>query len=349
MRIKAIDLLRAFAILGVLFRHSSINNWFARAGWAGVDLFFVLSGFLVSGLLFYELKKSGNVNIKRFLIRRGFKIYPAFYVFLIVSILLELYVFNNRFAWKNILSEVLFMQSYFEGCFMHTWSLSIEEHFYILLSFFILLTVQQKWIYNSKLMIGFLLGFIILVFTMRFQYVSARINEPSIHFFQTHLRMDGLLIGVLVSYLYYFTHKFKDIINLYFIPLLLTSIALMILPFVFSAGSYFMLTTGLTAMQIGFGIFVAIIITVNDKIEAIKYYNTFLVNILSLIGRYSYSIYLWHLLLYKILLTFWQKEPPVIIYFLVTIIGGICLSLIIEQVFLKIRDKYFAPVVVLIK
>ena len=120
MRLKTIDILRAFAILGVLFRHSIIDTWYSRPGWAGVDLFFVLSGFLVSGLLFNEFKKSGQVNIKRFLIRRGFKIYPAFYIFLLVALITEKYWFRVNYPLQNILSELFFMQSYFNGCFLHT-------------------------------------------------------------------------------------------------------------------------------------------------------------------------------------------------------------------------------------
>lgn len=345
MRIRAIDILRAFAILGVLFRHSSINTWYARAGWAGVDLFFVLSGFLVSGLLFYEYKQTGNVNIKRFLIRRGFKIYPSFYVFLIVAVFIGEYWFNHSYGWKNILSEVLFMQSYFNGCFMHTWSLAIEEHFYILLSVLVLILVRKKWIGIPKIIIPVLTAAILLVFIMRFQYVASRINESSVHFFQTHLRMDGLLIGVLISYLYHFTDNFKRYINKTLIPLLMLSAAMISLPFIFTAGTFFMLTSGLTLMQCGFGILVALVVS-NQNIETSKFNNTWLVQIVAHIGRYSYSIYLWHLFIYEILIKLWQKEPPLLIYFSATIIGGICLSLLIEQVFLRIRDKYFAPVVV---
>ena len=85
MRIKGLDLLRGIAILLVLFRHCDIeNNILHHFGWLGVDLFFVLSGFLVSGLLFNEYKKIGKVKIGRFLIRRGFKIYPPFYFFVLI-------------------------------------------------------------------------------------------------------------------------------------------------------------------------------------------------------------------------------------------------------------------------
>jgi peptidoglycan/LPS O-acetylase OafA/YrhL len=181
----------------------------------------------------------------------------------------------------------------------------------------------------------------LLVFLLRLQYVILHIQEPSIHFFKTHLRMDGLLIGVLVSYYYHFSRKFNSVISKYSLSLIFMALIFILLPFIFSAGSFFMLTFGLTIMQAGFGIIVALTVVFSNKLDSYRFANFFVIKALSYIGGYSYSIYLWHLFLYKLLSEFWQKEPPVIIYFTVTIIGGICLSLIVEQVFLKIRDKYF--------
>ena len=83
MRNKRLDFLRGMAIVLVLLFHSHLSN----AGWVGVDLFFVLSGFLISGLLFDEYKRRASISFKRFFIRRGFKIYPAYYVFLLVALL----------------------------------------------------------------------------------------------------------------------------------------------------------------------------------------------------------------------------------------------------------------------
>src|SRR6478672_2080696 len=94
VRLPQIDLLRAVAVLLVIGNHSAIcppeisvflnkiTTVWNRGGWTGVDLFFVLSGFLVSGLLFDEYRKSGGIDFKRFLIRRGLKIYPAFWLML---------------------------------------------------------------------------------------------------------------------------------------------------------------------------------------------------------------------------------------------------------------------------
>src|SRR5215831_18752084 len=82
-----LDALRAIAVLLVLGRHLPFFPLWIRVGWTGVDLFFVLSGFLISGLLFREYKATGGIRIGRFLVRRGFKIYPAYYLFLTGSVI----------------------------------------------------------------------------------------------------------------------------------------------------------------------------------------------------------------------------------------------------------------------
>ena len=76
MRIIGLDVLRGIAILLVLFRHGDYVFFLNKGGWAGVDLFFVLSGFLVSGLLFKEYKKYKTVNFRRFMVRRSVKDNP---------------------------------------------------------------------------------------------------------------------------------------------------------------------------------------------------------------------------------------------------------------------------------
>jgi peptidoglycan/LPS O-acetylase OafA/YrhL len=76
------------AILLVLGRHAEYYHLWQRAGWIGVDLFFVLSGFLISNLLFSEYGDTGTINLGRFLLRRGLKIYPAYYFFVLFALAL---------------------------------------------------------------------------------------------------------------------------------------------------------------------------------------------------------------------------------------------------------------------
>ena len=87
-RVVFFDVLRGIAVILVLGRQMAAPapdvsgllkhgaNLWIQVGWTGVDLFFVLSGFLVSGLLFTEYQRHGSVDVVRFLVRRGFKIYP---------------------------------------------------------------------------------------------------------------------------------------------------------------------------------------------------------------------------------------------------------------------------------
>src|SRR5262245_50090618 len=98
-RLPQLDILRSFAIFLVLLRHLPEvpdglgTHWSAAysisnsVGWIGVDLFFVLSGFLISGLLFREYNLTGKVDLLRFYIRRGYKIYPGFYILFLTTLL----------------------------------------------------------------------------------------------------------------------------------------------------------------------------------------------------------------------------------------------------------------------
>ena len=128
-------------MLLVLVRHLAIcpgetsilirraQEYLHRGGWVGVDLFFVLSGFLISGLLFTEHKKDGVIGFKNFIIRRGFKIYPGFWVMILLTLLL--YSIDGNESKKYLPFEILFIQNYFPGFWGHTWTLAVEEHFYI--------------------------------------------------------------------------------------------------------------------------------------------------------------------------------------------------------------------------
>ncbi len=346
MRIKGLDFLRGIAIIGVLFRHFEIPFFLAGPGGYGVDLFFVLSGFLVSGLLFNEYKKRNTVNIKRFLIRRGFKIYPAFYFLIICSILIYAIGFGNYFNTSSILSEIFFLQSYITPMWMQTWSLAIEEHFYLLVSLFIFLAIKYRWIENRKTMLLFLTGMILLVFSFRLYHCLTIFANTREAFFATHLRMDGLLTGTLLSYLWHFQYssieKFYRRKKLFAV---LTSV-LIIPAFVFRTDSMFMVTIGFNLLHIVFAMM--ILFAVSKEGESILFGNSFARKISSAIcftGVYSYTIYLWHLLVQNLLLrVITDLRMEAVVYFFTSIAVGVFASLLSEKPFLKIREKHFPKV-----
>ena len=140
-----IDGLRAIAVLSVFFYHVSLD-W-ASGGWLGVDLFFVISGFLITSLLLREYEKNNHINVLEFWFRRARRLLPAVAVLIGAVMILALlfapdsidtlrgdaiagllYVEN----WHLILTD----QSYFEtfirpSLLRHLWSLSVEEQFYL--------------------------------------------------------------------------------------------------------------------------------------------------------------------------------------------------------------------------
>jgi peptidoglycan/LPS O-acetylase OafA/YrhL len=144
-RVAALDVLRGIAVLSVLISHAKLQYTSLPAAFSrslnavailfsGVDLFFVLSGFLVSGLLLREYQRHGSIHPWRFLVRRGLKIYPSFYAFLLTSIAVSLaFRIWPHPTTSNIVSESLFVQNYGTPLWSHTWSLAVEEHFYLCL------------------------------------------------------------------------------------------------------------------------------------------------------------------------------------------------------------------------
>src|SRR5580692_5006904 len=128
-RLVGLDLLRFIVATIVLSAHASgfgnagkifyetpgllgkILALMPSAGWEAVDVFFVLSGFLVSGLLFKEAGEHGTISIRRFLIRRGFKIYPAFWAMLASTVAWTL-LHHELIPWQAYFSELFYFQNY---------------------------------------------------------------------------------------------------------------------------------------------------------------------------------------------------------------------------------------------
>lgn len=190
-RHAGLDVLRAVAVLLVFCRHApgaplpAVLAPLERAGWVGVDLFFTLSGFLVGGLL---LRDYPSLDAGRFLVRRALKIYPSFYVLLAVWA----YGWPTRGA-PAVLSEMLFVQNYVPGVFDHTWSLAVEEHFYLLLTGAVAVAAWRR------LPVRWLLGLVALAGVWGLVARMLTTLAPYTHFTHlapTHLRLDSLMWGV---------------------------------------------------------------------------------------------------------------------------------------------------------
>lgn len=347
MRLPELDFLRGIAVVFVVLQHSRYLFKF-KVGWLGVDLFFVLSGFLVSSLLYKEFIKFNKINIFSFLVRRGLKIYPTFYITLLVAILLE---FQRRGEWPpyyQIFAELLFLQSYIKNILDVSWSLAVEEHFYILLALSTLIATKFK-ILSPRLLMQICIGiFMICLFVRAYNYLYFPYKERT-HHFPTHLRIDSLLFGVLIGYFYHFKLEILKKIegNSWLVyVLLVVSVGLVLL---FGKESFIVNTIGDTLLYISFGGLLVLFLIdkrMLNKLNSI--FSESIVNLLAYIGFYSYGIYLWHIIVAKYFMP--VLEPAVAskivlfaIYVLLSIFFGILISKIIEQPFLRLRDRYFPP------
>lgn len=341
MRLKGLDVLRGVAILMVILRHGHLEDFALKEfGWLGVDLFFVISGVLVSGLLFKEYQEKGTINAKRFLIRRGFKIYPSFYFFILVDVLLHWYNTHTFYETKLLLQEMFYIQNYTNGIWWHTWSLDVEEHFYLVLAFCGFLVSGKRILYKKPVMIGSLIALLIISFLIRFEYAFTHRNEVPLFVTQTHLRADGLLVGVLLSYLLHFTNISNYISNRKLI-LFITGLLLLIPGLMYRGGSYEMSTFGLTMVNLGFGLITLIAVEPVAMSLYIKKVIQLPSEVLAAIGRNSYSIYLWHLTALSTVNYIFNFSKPInfMMYLIFALLLGTIMTYAIEKPFLRWRDK----------
>ena len=305
-----LDVLRGVAMLLVLFRHPVLPASEAGAfkpvvrlletiGWTGVDLFFVLSGFLVGGLLFKEVRRSGRVEIRRFLIRRGLKIWPGYFALLAVVFIQQVRHLNQSpgEAFYVLLPNLMHLQNYLGSVRGRTWSLAVEEHFYLLLPVLLWLLVSRK---RGRLdaipAIPFVaVSLAVLCLSLRCWLYFTRPFATNVHLAPTHLRIDSLFWGVLLGYLYEFRPAVLEQLSRRRIPALTCAAALIAPMFVFDLNSAFAHTIGFTMLYLGYGIMVSVFVYTPPQSGLLAHllYGPFGRG-LAFIGVYSYSIFLWH-------------------------------------------------------
>ena len=260
-------------------------DWFHQYGGLGVDLFFVLSGFLVSGLLFREYLTSGRTNVGRFLVRRGFKIYPAFYIFVISTVALRLRV-GDTLTSRDIASELLFVQNYGAHVWSHTWSLAVEEHFYLLLAalVFVLCRVTPDMPFRRIPAIFCLTTIGVLI--ARALTNASGPYAAATHHFPTHLQIDALFTGVVLSYYFHNRPAMASWVRRYSAALAFMAAVCLYLSQSLPAPTARFLA-GHLLTNLGFGLLVLIAVAVTSPRDGFS-------RVAARIGAQSYSIYLWH-------------------------------------------------------
>jgi len=352
-----LDGFRAIAVLWVLSHHinyffelghflkvNSTNVPFAPAlnrifelGFLGVDIFFVISGFLITGLLIDDLDP--GLRLKRFYFRRMFKIIPQYFSAICVGTLLTvIFGSQNSLSIRSIISYFLFVQNYIPmiPILGHMWSIAIEEHFYLIYPLVILTVckIQKDPKSRRSLLIWVLLILIIIGNILRY-YFFCDISFPLTQ--MTHVRFDALLFGCILKLLEpYFcskNHNRRFMAALYFIVG-----GLLFISFLesFNRSGWF----SYTLVYIASG---CLLISALTGFTPLK--NLTENKLLRWIGKNSYGIYLWHYILLFLFLEIpveYGEVNIIVAYIIFSIILGSLTTITIERYFLNMRKK-FAP------
>jgi peptidoglycan/LPS O-acetylase OafA/YrhL len=305
--IKNLDVLRGIAILFVVVYHYLNVYSFFQIGWVGVDLFFVLSGFLITRILWrtrFEKRYFINFYAKRIL-----RIFPLYYVYLIGYFFLFPLFFNSVYTndaflhyYNNKSWFFSFMANWFfiikglpkDYTLVSLWSIGIEEQFYIFFPFFIFLCRKSK---KLPLIIALVIIAVVLYRTyLRLYYIP----NPSfvIYSYNAIARFDAFLVGGLG---YFLIDKINKKMSIYIFASTLSIVVFFV--FYFNSISFenpFFGTLGFTILAIHFVSW--ILLATKTKI----WESTFS-KVLSFFGKISYALYLTHIVIKVSCVIFFTK------------------------------------------
>lgn len=358
-RFAGLDHLRALAIILVFIYHYRIfgNPPLVQSlggfGWTGVDLFFVLSGYLIGGQLLSSIARGKDISYGEFYFKRFLRIIPAYLV--VVLLYFTIPAFKERSELPPLWKFLTFTQNFGldlsrEAAFSHAWSLCIEEQFYLLLPLLLIPLANTKAIRKGIwLALGiFLFGFCIRWYNWN-HFIQPMQDQDGFWitwykwmYYPTYTRLDGLLVGVCLAALSNFAPRFWERITRHGNLILILSLAVL-------TGAYFCTTpqetilasvAGFPLISIGYGLMVlgalsptSILYKTNSRFT-------------TLIATLSYSIYLTHKQLIHLTQlaldkwgishdSYWLFGTCVITAFL----GGLVLHYTVEKPFLQLRDK----------
>lgn len=358
-RLHGLDHLRALAIILVFFFHyRSFGHpkWVQKAGifgWTGVDLFFVLSGYLIASQLFETIAKKKKVLIGEFYFKRLLRTIPAYLV--VVAIYFLVPAFRETEALPPLWKFLTFTQNFGVdiknySTFSHAWSLCIEEQFYFLLPIVATILIYFKAGKKSCIL---LIGLFILGFIFR-EYNWTRFVQPFVFtnnytmlwtkwiYYPTYTRLDGLLTGIAIAGIF----KFYPRVKKYLIGLGNT---LLIIGFCILCISYFLYlhqfainpsVFAFPLIALGYGVMVISAISPTSILYKLNS------RITKAIATLSYSIYLTHKGLIHLTQQQFGKSGiagnshlMLLFCIIVSIAGALILHLVIERPFLQLRNN----------
>jgi peptidoglycan/LPS O-acetylase OafA/YrhL len=362
-KLYGLDHLRAFAISFVLvfhyqfFGHPQWIETIGKFGWTGVDLFFVLSGFLISTELFKELSNTHTLSLKNFFIKRGFRILPAY--LLVVAIYFLIPAYHERETLPPLWRFLTFTQNFGldlskSGTFSHAWSLCVEEQFYLLLPLALLLIFRSGISKKGAYILG---GFVILGVTIRllmwyrFVLPYADTDDFVIQWYKhiyypIYNRLDGLLTGIAISALFHFKPVLAARIAKYgnwFLPVGLVVLAGAYI-LCFDSHSFYATILGFPLVALGYGLVVVCAISPGSVMH--RYW----LRVTEKLAGLSYGIYLTHKGIIHLVQKYAQgagipadSNKMFLICMLFVLLAALLLQYLVEKPFLKWRKRILKP------
>lgn len=304
-RVFGLDLLRSLAIIIVIIGHSNslISDYFPNFPYIplpdGVDLFFVLSGFLIGGIIIKSIEKNQDFNfsiLSNFLRRRWLRTLPNYFLFLLLNVLLIQFGLIKGDLNKYFVTYLGFFQNFYKPydfLFWESWSLSVEEWFYLSFPFVLLLLFKLKPSLMKIKRVIFYSIFIFISFSLFYRILNSNLNVNEsywdLYFRKLVLtRLDSIGFGLLGAFLkYYYSGVWSKSRNISFVIGVFILSSLSLATFYFSYNSCFLKTFYFTL--IGFSILLLL-----PKFESLKNENIPF-KPFELISKISYSMYLLHI------------------------------------------------------
>lgn len=315
-RIPELDGIRGIAIIAVFLNHTQPV---LSGGFLGVDLFFALSGYLITSILLGEFGKTGTISLRSFYYRRALRLLPALLVLLIVcapwvsrrTVLAALFYFANWQSFESL------------GPLVHTWSLSVEEQFYIAWPLILLLLLRLKFS-KSKIAIGLTIV-IVTIFIWRLCLLKSGASwERAYKGTDTHT--EGLLIGCVVA----LVPDYLRAVSVRFTPLASWSLL-----WLFFSASWVTAAANAIALTMAALCGGIIILAAQSRPSLLQSLS------LVYLGQRSYSLYLWHYPIVRYVMPRCPGSSIVKVAFaaMVTLVAAEISFRFIEQPFLKLKDQ----------